>query len=444
LNITVIGVGYVGLVTGACFAELGNHVTCVDIDNEKISQLASGQMPFYEPGLHVLVTTNIANQRLHFVNSLQEVTVNPEIIFIAVGTPAEPDGSVDMQYVLEVARQIGQTLQDYCVIVDKSTVPIGVAEQVKKVIQAELKLRHLNLKFDVVSNPEFLREGAAIADFMQPDRIIVGLSSNKARLIMQDLYLPIIRNPEKIYFMSVKDAEMTKYAANAMLAARISYMNEIAILCEQFGVDVENVRMGIGSDTRIGNLFIYPGCGYGGSCFSQDVKAWIKMAETKGVDPVILRAIEARNDQQKRVLAQKVIDLFGNDLSEIVIGVWGLSFKPGTDDMREASSIVLLEKLLACNAQIQAYDPAAIPAAKRFFPSEWLNSGKLHFMEHQYAALKNADALILVTEWQPFCYPDFVVMKKLMRRYIILDGRNQYDPKQLKEEKFEYYGIGRA
>lgn len=443
-GITVIGAGYVGLVTGTCFAELGNYVTCVDINKEKIANLNKGILPIYEPGLEEMVSTNLGSGRLKFVTSMKEIKETPHVIFIAVGTPSDKDGSADMKYVLEAARNIGAYINDYCVVVDKSTVPVGVADQVKSTIQEELKKRNKAIKFDMVSNPEFLREGAAIDDFMKPDRVVVGYSSKKARNIMQELYAPILRNPEKIYFMNVKDAEMTKYVANAMLATKISFMNEMAVLCDRLGVDVENVRIGIGSDARIGNAFINPGCGYGGSCFPKDVKALVKMAENHGLDPLILKAVEERNFYQKRILPEKIIQLFGSDLKGITIGVWGLSFKPGTDDMREASSIVLIEDLIARGAHVQAYDPVAMPVAREIFKDEWLKSGKLKLTEHQYDALKNADALVLVTEWKPFCYPDLTAMKKLMRRHLILDGRNQYDPKHMADASFEYYGIGRS
>lgn len=443
-QITVIGAGYVGLVTGACFAELGNYVTCVDVNEEKINNLRKGLLPIYEPGLESMVVSNIESGRLSFVTSMQEINHSPGIIFIAVGTPSDIDGSADMQYVLEAARNIGQHISEYCVVVDKSTVPVGVADQVKQIIRQELTKRELHTEFDIVSNPEFLREGAAIDDFMKPDRVVIGYSSKKAKAIMHELYSPILRNPEKIYYMSVKDAEMTKYVANALLATKISFMNEMALLCERMDVDVENVRIGIGSDSRIGNAFIYPGCGYGGSCFPKDVKALVKMAQNHGIDPLILRAVEDRNFYQKRVLPEKIIKIFGQDLTGIIIGVWGLSFKPGTDDMRDASSLVLIEELILRNATVQAYDPVAMNAARKIFPEEWISSGKLNFMEHQYHALNNCDALVLITEWKPFCYPDLAVMKKLMRRRLILDGRNQYDPKQMKDAEFEYYGIGRG
>jgi UDPglucose 6-dehydrogenase len=443
VNITVIGAGYVGLVTGACFAELGNHVTCVDINKEKISQLKKGILPIYEPGLEAMVLSNIEEQRLHFVTSLNELEVEPQVIFIAVGTPSDVDGSADMKYVLAAARNIGAYIKSYCVVVDKSTVPVGVADQVENAIQEELSKRNLATNFDIVSNPEFLREGAAIDDFMKPDRVVIGYTSLKAKAIMHELYAPICRNPEKIYFMNIKDAEMTKYVANAMLATKISFMNEMAVLCEKMGVDVENVRIGIGSDARIGNAFIYPGCGYGGSCFPKDVKALIKMAESNGIDPLVLRAVEDRNFYQKRVLPEKITKIFGTDLKGRTIGVWGLSFKPGTDDMREASSLILIEDLISRGARVQAYDPVAMPVAREMVAAEWITTGKLKFTEHQYDAVENADALVLVTEWKPFCYPDLAVMRKLMRRCLILDGRNQYDPKQMKDAEFEYFGIGR-
>lgn len=443
MNIAVIGAGYVGLVTGACFAELGNHVTCVDVNAQKIANLKQGILPIYEPGLEDMVKSNMAERRLNFVTSLTELKANPDVIFIAVGTPSDKDGAADIKYVLEAARNIGAHIKQYCVVVDKSTVPVGMADQVNTVIQKELQQRNLTIKFDVVSNPEFLREGAAIEDFMRPDRVIIGLNSNNAKSIMMNLYLPILRSPERIYFMNVKDAEMTKYAANAMLATRISFMNEMAVLCERMGVDIENVRIGIGSDARIGNSFLNPGCGYGGSCFPKDVRALVKMAEQHGVDPLILHAVEKRNHAQKHLLPNKITKTFGDDLSNITIGVWGLSFKPGTDDMREASSLVLIENALKRGARVQAYDPVAMPVAREMLPKEWFDSGKLVLAEHQYDALKEADALALVTEWKPFCYPDIAAMKKLMRKYVIFDGRNQYDPKHIQAAGFEYYGVGR-
>ncbi len=444
MNITVIGAGYVGLVTGACFAELGNHVTCVDVNEHKIANLKNGILPIYEPGLEPMVISNMNEGRLHFVTSFADVTSEQQVIFIAVGTPSDIDGSADIKYVLEAARNIGAHINNYCVVVDKSTVPVGMADQVQSVIQNELKQRKMAVKFDIVSNPEFLREGAAIEDFMRPDRVIIGLESNNAKSIMLDLYLPILRSRERIYFMNVKDAEMTKYAANAMLATRISFMNEMSVLCERMGVDIENVRIGIGSDSRIGNAFLNPGCGYGGSCFPKDVRALIKMAERYDVDPMILYSVENRNFLQKQHLSEKLTRVFGKDLSGVTLGVWGLSFKPGTDDMREAPSLVLIDDAIKRGARVQAYDPAAMHVACEMFPSEWFESNQLSLTEHQYDALKDADALILVTEWKPFCYPDIAAMKNFMRGRIIFDGRNQYDPNHIRAAGFDYYGIGRG
>lgn len=444
MNITVIGAGYVGLVTGACFAELGNHVNCVDINQKKIQDLQAGILPIYEPGLETTIKSNMQAGRLRFTHSISESHSDPKVIFIAVGTPSDKDGSANIKYVLEAASSIGQHIKEYCVIVDKSTVPVGMADQVHHIIKHELEQRKQNILFDVVSNPEFLREGAAIEDFMRPDRIIIGHSSNNPKSIMLDLYLPILRNPERIYFMPIKDAEMTKYAANAMLATRISFMNEMAVLCDSLGVDIENVRIGIGSDSRIGNAFLNSGCGYGGSCFPKDVRALIKMAENAGIEPFILNAVEERNFLQKQVLSENARRVFGEDLTNITFGVWGLAFKPGTDDLREASSLVFIEDVIACGARVLAYDPVAMKAITQVIPEQWLDEKRFVLAEHQYGALKGVDALVLITEWQPFCYPDIEAMKNLMRQYIIFDGRNQYDPKQLSDAGFKYYGIGRG
>lgn len=443
MNITVIGTGYVGLVTGTCFAELGNHVTCVDLNVEKITNLKKGILPIYEPGLEPMVIRNRDQGRLHFVTSLSDVTVEPDAIFIAVGTPSDKDGAADIQYVLAAAKNIGARINKSCVVVDKSTVPVGMADQVSAVIAEELRQRGVKVEFDVVSNPEFLREGAAIEDFMRPDRVIVGLESDHARKIMLDLYQPIVRTPERIYFMNVKDAEMTKYAANAMLATRISFMNEMSVLCERMGVDIENVRIGIGSDARIGPAFLNPGCGYGGSCFPKDVRALVKMAEQHDVKPMILHAVEERNFIQKQVLPTKVIKRFGEDLTGKTIAIWGLAFKPGTDDMREAPSLILIDEIVKRGGRVRAYDPEAMPVARSMIAAGLMESGQVTLTEQQYDALQGADALVLVTEWQPFCYPDTAEMKTLMRQGIIFDGRNQYDPLQMREAGFEYYGIGR-
>ncbi len=444
MNIGVIGAGYVGLVTGACFADLGNNVTCIDINQEKIAKLRQGILPIYEPGLEAIVTANCAAGRLNFASSLQELQHEPQVIFIAVGTPSDEDGFADLQFVLSAAKNIGQYINQYCVIVDKSTVPVGMANQVELVIQEELKKRNIIVPFDVVSNPEFLREGAAIDDFMRPDRVIIGCATQRSKQIMSDLYLPLMPNPERIYFMNIKDAEMTKYVANAMLATRISFMNEMATLCEKLGVDVENVRIGVGADSRIGGAFLHPGCGYGGSCFPKDVKALIKMAEKHYIEPLILHAVEKRNALQKEVLFEKVAALFGDNLSNLKVGLWGLSFKPDTDDMREASSLVLLERLIKSGVQVQAYDPVAMPVAQKMLPEEWLASGQLKLTENQYDAVQGVDALVLVTEWKSFRYPNLELMKQTMRGLVIIDGRNQYDIKHIQDAGFEYYGIGRG
>jgi len=444
MKITVIGTGYVGLVTGACFAEMGNQVTCVDVDKEKIEKLKQGIMPIYEPGLEDLVKRNYADERIHFVTSLEEQPFQPQAYFIAVGTPSDVDGSADLQYVLTVARDIGKYINDYVAIVDKSTVPIGTADKVKDAIQAELDKRGVNVEFDLVSNPEFLKEGAAIDDCMRPDRVVVGTDSERAKEIMHELYAPFTRNHERSIFMGIRDAEMTKYAANAMLATKISFMNEIASMCEQMGVDVENVRFGIGSDSRIGFPFIYPGCGYGGSCFPKDVKALIRIAEEHEFSPKVLHAVESRNFDQKRVLPQKVVKHLGEDLSGKTIAVWGLAFKPGTDDMREASAIVLLEDLIKRGAKVKAYDPEAMEVAKRELPKAWFDQGQLELVSHEYEVFPDADALVLVTEWKQFRNPDFDKIKEMMKGNLILDGRNQYEPKHLRDMGFIYEGIGRV
>jgi UDPglucose 6-dehydrogenase len=443
MNIAVIGTGYVGLVTGTCFAEMGNRVACVDIDKKKIKNLKKGIMPIYEPGLEELVKANYADKRLHFVTSLAEVPFIPQIIFIAVGTPSDEDGSADLKYVLAAGRDVGKYIKNYTVIVDKSTVPVMTADKVKKVVQEELEVRKESIPFDVVSNPEFLKEGSAIDDCMRPDRVVVGVDSEKAKEIIHEIYAPFTRNHERMICMGIRDAEMTKYAANAMLATKISFMNEIAGICECVGVDVENVRLGIGSDSRIGYPFIYPGCGYGGSCFPKDVKALVKTAEMCSFEPKVLKAVEARNYEQKQVLGKKLVSKLGEDLSGINIAVWGLSFKPGTDDMREATSGVFLHDVIGRGAKVKAYDPEAMKVAREELPSEWFSSGKLELMEHQKLALPDTDVLALLTEWKQFRNPDFTEIKKHMRGNLILDGRNQYNPQHLKDLGFEYMGIGR-
>jgi len=411
MNLTVVGTGYVGLVTGACFAEMGNVVTCVDIDVDKIGSLRAGRVPIYEPGLQPIVLRNADEGRLRFATSLDDSLAAAQVVFIAVGTPPGEDGSADLSHVLGVAREIGARLDHYAVVVTKSTVPVGTADQVRMAIDAELRRRGLQVEFDVVSNPEFLKEGAAVEDFMKPDRIVVGTDSSRAREVMRELYKDFSRNHDRILFMGIRDAEMTKYVSNAMLATKISFMNEVANLCDLVGVDVENVRLGIGADSRIGYAFIYPGCGYGGSCFPKDVRALIHTAAQNGYQPLLLQSVHRRNEQQKQVLFDKIAAHFSGDLEGRSFAVWGLSFKPGTDDLREAPSVVLLEALLAAGATVRAYDPEAMDAARRELPQEWFENGRLVLCRHQYEALDGVDALVLVTEWKPFRHPDFRAMK---------------------------------
>jgi UDPglucose 6-dehydrogenase len=443
MKLTVIGSGYVGLVTGACFAEMGNDVTCVDVDRNKIEHLGKGILPIYEPGLDEIVVRNASAGRLRFTTSLRESMPDTRAFFIAVGTPPGEDGSADLQYVLAVATEIGQHLEQYAVVVNKSTVPVGTGDRVKAAIRKEIERRGVKTGFDVVSNPEFLKEGAAVDDFMRPDRVVIGTDSDQARAVMHELYAPFMRNHERILYMGVRAAEMTKYAANAMLATKISFMNEIAGLCERLHVDVESVRVGIGSDSRIGYSFIYPGCGYGGSCFPKDVKALIRMAEEQDFEPRVLRAVEDRNEAQKHLLFQKITRRFGSDLSGRTFGLWGLAFKPGTDDMREASSVVLLRELIGAGARVVAHDPVAMNSAKRELPADWFASQHLRLVNDQYEALAEVDGLALVTEWKPFRHPDFDRIRGLMKKPVIFDGRNQYDPLHMKEIGFEYHGIGR-
>jgi UDPglucose 6-dehydrogenase len=444
MNLTVIGTGYVGLVSGTCFAEMGNNVVCVDVDQSKVDRLKQGILPIYEPGLDPLVLRNAEQGRLRFTSSLAEAMHKTEVFFIAVGTPPGEDGSADLKYVQAVAREIGGLLERYAVIVDKSTVPVGTAELVRKTVQTELDKRGMDIPFDVVSNPEFLKEGAAIDDFMKPDRVVIGSDSDKARELMRQLYAPFNRNHERTLFMGVRDAEMTKYAANSMLATKISFINEIANLCERLDVDVENVRKGIGSDSRIGMSFIYPGCGYGGSCFPKDVQALIRMADGVDFEAGLLKAVESRNLSQKSWISDRVKDRFGRDLSNMTFGVWGLSFKPGTDDMREAPAKVLLADLIAAGARVRAYDPIAMDVAREELPKVWFESEALVLTTHQYDALQGVDAMLLVTEWKPFRNPDLDAMKRLMKQQVIIDGRNQYDPKLIRNAGFEYTGVGRS
>ena len=443
MKLTVVGTGYVGLVTGACFAEMGHRVTCVDIDAEKVAKLKDGWIPIYEPGLKPIVLRGAEDGRLHFTTSLAEAMLDTEIIFIAVGTPPGEDGSADLKHVLAVAAEIGDSLNSYAVVVTKSTVPVGTAEKVKQAVSKRLQSRGANVEFDVVSNPEFLKEGDAVDDFMKPDRIVVGVDSDRSRAVMRELYKDFSRNHDRILFMGVKDAEMTKYAGNSMLATKISFMNEIANLCDHLGVDVENVRLGIGSDSRIGYSFIYPGCGYGGSCFPKDVRALIHMAGEHDYRSIVLQAVHERNEDQKHVLFRKICSRFGTDLTGLTFGLWGLAFKPGTDDIREAPSLVLIKELVEAGAMVRAYDPEALEEARVELPDAWLDDGAVTLVRHQYEALEEADALALVTEWKPFRHPDFRAMKDLMKQPVIFDGRNQYDPRSLKEDGFEYLGIGR-
>jgi UDPglucose 6-dehydrogenase len=418
-------------------------VICVDVDEKKLENLKKGILPIYEPGLEPIVLKNFEQGLLKFSNNLPSAMEESDIYFIAVGTPPGEDGSADLSYVLSVAKEIGESLNKYAVIVDKSTVPVGTADKVKAAIQAELDKRKIQVDFDVVSNPEFLKEGAAVNDFMSPDRIVVGVASEKAKKIMEKLYAPFSRNRDKLITMGVKDAEMTKYAANSLLATKISFMNEIANICERLGVDVEHVRKGIGSDQRIGYAFIYPGCGYGGSCFPKDVKALIRTSRGVGFEPKVLQAVEDRNNAQKYRLFEKIVERFGDNLKGKTFGVWGLSFKPGTDDMREASSVVLIQQLVTAGALVKAYDPVAMEEAEHRELKNEVENRTVILVEHQYDAVKDVDAMILVTEWKPFRQPDFIAMKKMMKTPVIFDGRNQYDPEYMMELGFEYDGIGR-
>lgn len=436
MKIVVVGTGYVGLVTGTCFAEVGIDVICVDIDHIKIENLNKGIIPIFEPGLETLVTKNVANGRLQFSTSLAASIKEADVAFIAVGTPPGEDGSADLKYVIGVAKEIGQHMNSYGVIVTKSTVPVGTAEKVHSAIQQELEKRQLNITYDVASNPEFLKEGAAIDDFLKPDRIVVGVSSTKAEEVMRKLYKPFLLNGHPIIFMDVPSAEMTKYAANSMLATKISFMNDIANLCEIVGADVNMVRKGIGSDARIGNKFIYPGIGYGGSCFPKDVKALIKTAAANGYQMQILEAVEAVNEKQKSVLFEKLMNRFQGNIQGKTFAIWGLSFKPNTDDMREAPSLVIIDKILKAGGKVKAFDPIAIPETKHIL------GDIIEYCKTEYITLENVDALLIVTEWTDFRAPNFEKMKKSLNNPIIFDGRNIYDTKELNELGFEHYGIG--
>jgi UDPglucose 6-dehydrogenase len=439
MNIAVVGTGYVGLVSGTCLAETGNNVICVDIDAGKVAKLQSGQIPIYEPGLEVLFNRNIKEGRLHFTTNLEEAIKDVTLIFLALPTPPGGDGSADLSFVLGVAEQLGKLMKDYKVIINKSTVPVGTAERTKEAIA-----KNATVEFDVVSNPEFLREGVAVDDFMKPDRVVVGTSSLRARKLMEELYRPFVRQGNPIIFMDERSSEMTKYAANSYLAARISFMNELANLCERTGADVETVRMGMGSDARIGKRFLFPGIGYGGSCFPKDVQALAKTAEENNYDFKILKAVMNVNEIQKHVLVKKIFNHYGKDLSGKKIALWGLAFKPNTDDIREAPALYIIEDLLNAGAEIVAYDPEGIPNIKQYFstlPEE--KKSRLHFSDNYYVAAEGADFLAILTEWTEFRTPDFTKVKALLKEPVIFDGRNLYDLDVMKNEGFYYNSIGR-
>lgn len=440
MNIAVIGTGYVGLVSGTCFSEMGNKVTCVDIDRDKIKKLHEGVIPIYEPGLEAMVLKNVKNENLFFTTSLEEAIKDAEIVFIAVGTPMGEDGSADLQYVLAVAREIGQSMEKRLIVVDKSTVPVGTADKVKATIFEELQKREEQIQFDVVSNPEFLKEGDAINDFMKPDRVVIGADSDYAFDKMKQLYAPFTMSHDRFIGMDIKSAEMTKYAANAMLATKISFMNEISNICERVGADVNNVRIGIGSDARIGYSFIYPGAGYGGSCFPKDVKALKKIAEEHDYNAQLIKSVEDVNDRQKFVISEKIVRKYGEDLTGMTFGVWGLAFKPGTDDMREAPAIYVIKELVKRGAKVNAYDPKAMDEAAHFYLKD---THGVAYKKAKYDVLENADALILLTEWKEFRSPDFDEISKQLKKPVIFDGRNQYNVFNLEEKGFEYYQIGK-
>ncbi|HBG24970.1 MAG: UDP-glucose 6-dehydrogenase [Bacteroidetes bacterium GWF2_41_61] len=438
MKIAIVGTGYVGLVTGACFAEMGLDVVCVDIDKNKISKLKEGIMPIYEPGIKELVDKNVAEGRLFFSNNLVDVLDDVSVVFSAVGTPPDEDGSADLKYVLDVARTVGKNMKDYVLLVTKSTVPVGTAPKVRAAIEQELNKRGVKIEFDVASNPEFLKEGAAIKDFMSPDRVVVGVESERARSLMEKLYKPFMLNGFPIIFMDVSSAEMTKYAANAMLATRISFMNEIAALCEIAGANVDEVRRGIGSDKRIGTSFLYAGAGYGGSCFPKDVQALIQTGKELGAEMNVVKAVEEVNERQKEIVYKKLKKAFNGDLKGKIIAMWGLSFKPDTDDMREAPSIVVINKLLAEGASVKVFDPVSMEEAKHKL------GDSVTYCENIYFTVKDADAIALMTEWKQFRLPHWSQIKLTMRGNIVVDGRNIYDAKELKEEGFECISIGKT
>lgn len=436
MNIAIVGTGYVGLVSGACFAEMGINVTCVDIDSAKIEKLHQGIMPIYEPGLEDLVLRNVREGRLQFTTDLTSCLDDTDVVFSAVGTPPDEDGSADLRYVLEVARTVGRHMNKYLVLVTKSTVPVGTAPKVRMAVQEELDKRGMNIPFDIASNPEFLKEGAAIKDFMSPDRVVVGVESEKARELMERLYRPFTLNGYPILVMDVPSAEMTKYAANAMLATRISFMNDIANLCERVGANVDNVRKGMGSDPRIGKHFLYAGCGYGGSCFPKDVKALAHTGIENGYPMRVIEAVEAVNEAQKNIVFEKLLRAFDGDMRGKVIAMWGLSFKPETDDMREAPSLVVIEKLIEAGAVVRAYDPIAMEETHRRI------GDKVTYCKDMYEAVIDADALALLTEWKQFRMPSWSIIRKAMRNHVVVDGRNIYDPQELQDNGFTYSRIG--
>lgn len=441
MNLTVIGTGYVGLVSGTCFAEMGNNVRCIDVDAKKIEQLKKGIIPIYEPGLEAMIERNVQNKSLSFSTDLPEHLKKCDIAFIAVGTPMGEDGSADLKYVLQVAREIGQHMQAPLIVVDKSTVPVGTADKVREAILGELDKRGSDLEFHVVSNPEFLKEGDAINDFMKPDRVVIGSDHDASTEKMRNLYAPFFRsNMDRLITMDVRSAEMTKYVANAMLATKISFMNEMANICELVGADVNKVRIGIGSDSRIGYSFIYPGSGYGGSCFPKDVKALKKTAAAHGYTTRIIQAVEDVNNDQKMVIARKVVERFGEDLTGKTFAIWGLAFKPQTDDMREAPAIYIIKDLVSRGAQVRAYDPKAMDEAQHFYLKDVPG---VDYVQSKYEALPGADAMILLTEWKEFRSPDFGELEQQLKQPVIFDGRNQYNDKQLKNLGFEYYQIGK-
>lgn len=440
MNIAVVGTGYVGLVTGVCFSEMGNNVWCVDIDEKKINDLNNGKVSIYEPGLESMIHSNRSLDHLHFTTSLPEALEQAEFCFIAVGTPSAPDGDADLSFVRAVAVEIGRNMRRHMYVVDKSTVPVGTARLVRELIQRELDARQSDLTFDVISNPEFLKEGAAVGDCMKPDRIVIGTDNNEAAEVMRDLYSVYVKNTDRFIMMDIASAEMTKYVANAMLATKISFMNEISNICERVGANVNMVRLGIGSDSRIGYNFIYAGCGYGGSCFPKDMQALIQLGRKNFYEPRILEAVENVNRDQKKIIPQKIVAHFGEDLSARSFAVWGLSFKPDTDDMRAAPSLTIVEELIGRGARIIAYDPKAIANARNNYFKRF--DEKISYVESKYEALKGADALILITEWREFRQPDFGEIAKLLKEPVIFDGRNQFNPKTLKRFGIKYYQIG--